>query len=73
MKLKDDIKRMIPVRGLSIIDRKLKDFVSIDSPKAKRVPSAIRNAERNASKQPSFRSPYNAKAQKFKIEANFER
>ena len=59
MKLKDEIKRMIPVRGLSIIDRKLKDFISIDSPKPKRVPSAIRNAGK-----PSFRSPYNAKAKK---------
>ena len=50
MKLKDDIKRMIPVRGLSIIDRKLKDFVTIGGQKPKRVPSAIRNAERNATK-----------------------
>ena len=73
MKLKDEIKRMIPVRGLSIIDRKLKDFVTIDSPKPKRVPSAIRNAERNASKKPGFRSPYDAKAQKLKIETNIER
>ena len=70
MKLKDEIKRMIPVRGLSIIDRKLKDFISIDSPKPKRVPSAIRNA----AKQPSFRSPYNAPAKKvLTIETNFER
>ena len=70
MKLKDEIKRMIPVRGLSIIDRKLKDFISIDSPKPKRVPSAIRNA----AKQPSFRSPYNTQAKKvLTIEANFEK
>ena len=28
MQLKDEIKKMIPVRGLGIIDRKFKEFIS---------------------------------------------
>ena len=49
-KLKDEIKRMIPVRGLSIIDRKLKDFIGPESPR-KKIPQTIRNANK-----PSFRA-----------------
>ena len=48
--LKDEIKRMIPVRGMSIIDRKLKDFISIDSPKKKAVPIELQKGSK------SFRS-----------------
>ena len=42
--LKDEIKRMIPVRGLSIIDKKLKTFIEGDSPRKKAVPLSLQKA-----------------------------
>ena len=42
MQIKDEIKRMIPVRGMGIIDRKLKEFISKpgDSPR-KAIPQQL--------------------------------
>ena len=37
MQLKDEIKKMIPVRGMGIIDRKLKAFISRDDKSSRKI------------------------------------
>ena len=88
LKLKDEIKRMIPVRGMSLIDKQLKEFINIDKEK-KRVPSAVKRqqalaklAEEKARKrelrkqfssQPTKRAQSKTKAAIFKQQSSFRR